>query len=119
MAVLTFELNDGLKIGESVYTEVGLRELDPEDVFEAQLAAEKIGMINNRPYAYTSDVVMGMELLRRQVEFIGKIGGPVSIKELFMLSQKDFALVQQKASELDQALFADDTMEAVETRGRD
>ncbi|ELB2073752.1 phage tail assembly protein [Vibrio parahaemolyticus] len=119
MAVMTFEIEDGFKVGETTHKEIGLRELTPKDVFEAQLASEKIGMINNRPYAYTSDIQMGMELLCRQVDYIGTIQGPISIKELLKLSAKDFALLQQKSSELDNVIFPHEVMEEVEARGRD
>ncbi|EJG1588481.1 phage tail assembly protein [Vibrio parahaemolyticus] len=118
MAVMTFELQDGFNFVEAVYHEVGLKELSPKDVFDAQMAAEKIGIVEGRPYAYTSDVQMGMELLCRQVEFIGSVQGPISVKEILKLSPKDFALLQMKATELDQVLFEDDTLEAVEARGR-
>jgi phage FluMu protein gp41 len=119
MAVMTFELEDGLKVGDTAHKEIGLRELTPSDVFEAQLASEKIGMINNRPYAYTSDIQMGMELLCRQVEYIGVVQGPFRVKELLKLSSKDFALLQQKSSELDNVIFPQEVMEEVEVRGRD
>ncbi len=36
MAVMTFELEDGFKVGDSTYKEIGLRELTPSDVFEEQ-----------------------------------------------------------------------------------
>ncbi|MEF1311408.1 phage tail assembly protein [Vibrio mytili] len=119
MAVMTFELEDGFKSGDITHTEVGLRELTPKDVFEAQLASEKIGMINNRPYAYTSDIQMGMELLCRQVDYIGEIQGPVSIKVLLKLSSKDFDLLQIKSRELDNVIFPNEVMEDLEVRGRD
>lgn len=118
MAIMTLELKDGLTFGENVYKEVGLRELTPKDVFESQLAAEKVGMIDGRPYAYTSDVQMGMELLARQVEYIGSIQGPLSLKELLKLTTADFAELQAKASELDQLLLPEDVMEGIEERGR-
>ncbi|MEZ8054317.1 phage tail assembly protein [Vibrio atlanticus] len=118
MAVLTFDLKDGLKSGETTGFEVGLRELTPRDVFDAQLASEKLGLIEGRPYAYTSNVQMGMELLCRQVEFIGKIQGPFSAKELLKLSQDDFNLIQLKASELDAVMVPEEVTEALESRGR-
>lgn len=62
MAVMTFNLEDGFKVGDAQCHEVGLKELTPKDVFDAQLASEKIGILNGRPHAYTSDVQMGMEL---------------------------------------------------------
>ncbi|WP_417880318.1 phage tail assembly protein [Vibrio sp.] len=118
MAIMTFELTHGYKAGETTHLEVGLRELTPKDVFDAQMAAEKVGIVNDRPYAYTSDAHMGMELLARQVEYIGEIKGPLSVKELLKLETEDFALIQSKASELDQLLLPQEIMEGVEERGR-
>ncbi|MGD8172135.1 phage tail assembly protein [Vibrio sp. TRT 21S02] len=118
MAVLTFELEDGLKFGEKTLRNVGLRELTPQDVFDAQIASERLGLIEGRPYAYTSNVQMGMELLCRQVEFIGDIQG-TSVKELLTLSQNDFELLQKKAKELDKAMVPEEVTEALEARGRD
>lgn len=120
MAVLTIELVDGYKVGESTFNELGLRELTPKDTFEAQLAAEKVSIINGRAVAYVSDTLMGLEMLGRQVEYIGSVQGPFSIKELLKLSPKDFARLQVKANELD-ALMIPETQNAVEaaaSRGR-
>ncbi|AAF94941.1 TPA: phage tail assembly protein [Vibrio cholerae] len=119
MAVMTFNLEDGFKVGDAQCHEVGLKELTPKDVFDAQLASEKIGILNGRPHAYTSDVQMGMELLCRQVEFIGNVQGPFSVKEILKLSSRDFATLQQKARELDDIMFSDDALEGLEARGRD
>ncbi len=41
MAVMTFNLEDGFKVGDAQCHEVGLKELTPKDVFDAQLASEK------------------------------------------------------------------------------
>lgn len=113
MAVMTFQLQDGLKIGESVYYDVGLRELDTEDLIDAQRESEKVIVHDGKPMAYTSDVTYGIEMLRRQVEYIGKVQGPFSLKELLKLSARDFTLVQQKAQDLDAMI-----LQELETRGR-
>ncbi|MBU5225039.1 phage tail assembly protein, partial [Vibrio cholerae] len=60
-----------------------------------------------------------MELLCRQVEFIGNVQGPFSVKEILKLSSRDFATLQQKARELDDIMFSDDALEGLEARGRD
>ncbi|WP_153448481.1 phage tail assembly protein [Vibrio algicola] len=113
MAIMTFELPHGYKAGETTHLEVGLRELSSGDYIDAQLAAEKVVMQNGVAVAYTSDVMYGLELLMRQVEFIGSVQGPLSIKELRKLHADDFNLLQQKASELDQLLIKE-----LEARGR-
>ncbi len=118
MAVLTFELQDGFKVGESTHFEVGLRELNPADIFDAQMASEKVGLIDGRPYAYVSNTQMGMELLCRQIEYIGNVQGSFSFKNLLKLSAQDFHTLQQKAQTLDEAMIPEELLEALEARGR-
>lgn len=118
MALITFELEHGLKAvgsdGESLlYREVGLRELTTADLIKAQLDAEKVVVQNGKAVAYTSDVMYGLNLLCRQVDYIGEIKGPLSLKMLEKLHVDDFSLLQLKATELDGAL-----MEALAERGR-
>lgn len=113
MAVMTFELTHGLKVGEKTHLEVGLKELTSGDYIDAQIAAEKVIVQDGKAVAYTSDVLYGLELLLRQVEYIGAVQGPISVKELRKLHQDDFKLLQQKATELDQLIAKE-----LENRGR-
>lgn len=104
MAVMTFDLEYGLTVGDKTHHEVGLKELASGDYIDAQLAAEKVVVQDGKAVAYTSDVLYGLELLVRQVEYIGAVQGPISVKELRKLHQDDFALLQQKATELDKLI---------------
>lgn len=104
MAIMTFDLEHGYKVGERTHSEVGLKELTSGDYIDAQLAAEKVIVSEDKAVAYTSDVLYGLELLVRQIEYIGVIQGPFSIKELRKLHQDDFKLVQEKATELDELI---------------
>lgn len=118
MAVMTFRLKHGyvMKVdGEAVLQyEVGLKELTGGDIIESQEAAEQvIELPNGKVAAYVSDVKMGLNMLCRQVEYIGDVPGPLSIGQLKKLHREDLALLQSKASELDKL-----TMEAVAARGR-
>lgn len=113
MAIMTFALDHGFKVGEAVHHEVGLRELSSGDYIDAQLAAEKVIVNDGVAMAYTSDVLYGIELLVRQVEYIGSVQGPISIKELRKLHQDDFKLLQEKSSELDELITKE-----LENRGR-
>lgn len=118
MALMTFELKHGMKAvgsdGESLlYREVGLRELSGEDLIDAQLDAEKVVLLNGKAMAYTSDVLYGLNLLCRQVEYIGEVKGPLTIKMLKKMHQDDIGMLQAKAQELDMALA-----EALAERGR-
>ena len=118
MALTTFELEHGLtgtdEEGETLlYREVGLRELTSADLIDAQIDSEKVVVQHGKAIAYTSDVLYGLNLLCRQVEYIGQMKGPLSIKQLKKLHVDDFSLLQAKAQELDMALA-----EALAARGR-
>ncbi len=113
MAIMTFELEHGLKVGDIAHHEVGLRELNSGDYIDAQIAAEKVVVNEDKAISYTSDVLYGIELLVRQVEYIGSVQGPISIKELRKLHQEDFKLLQDKAKELDELIAKE-----LEKRGR-
>lgn len=123
MALITFELEHGLKaVGSGdeplLYREVGLRELNTNDLIDAQLAAEKVVVHESgKAVAYTSDVLYGLELLRRQIAYIGEVEGPINIKMIRKLDPEDFDLIQRKAQELDQAL-AEELAKRIEARGR-
>lgn len=123
MAVITFELLHGIEAKGSgdeplLYREVGLRELTTPDIFDAQLAAEKVVFHpNGKAVAYTSDVLYGLELLRRQIEYIGEVKGPIEISILRKLNTEDFYLIQSKAQDLDQVL-AEELADRIAARGR-
>lgn len=109
MALITFQLEHGLKaVGSGdeplLYREVGLRELTAADLIDAQIDAEKVVVQNGKAIAYTSDVLYGLNLLCRQVEYIGEIPGPLTINMIKKLHVEDFGLLQSKAQELDMAL---------------
>lgn len=120
MALITFQLEHGIP-GKTMgggdepllYRDVGLRELTSADLIDAQLEAEKVVVQNGKAVAYTSDVLYGLNLLCRQVEYIGEIKGPLSMQLLKKLHVDDFGLLQSKAQELDMALT-----EALAERGR-
>lgn len=125
MALITFELTHGIP-GKTMgggdepllYREVGLRELNTCDLLDAQQEAERIGFAaNGKAVSYVSDVQYGLSLLRRQIEYIGEVRGPIDINIIRKLHVEDFDLIQRKAQELDQAL-AEDLAKRVEARGR-
>lgn len=113
MAILTFELEHGYTVGESTHTEVGLRKLTTGDYIDAQLAAEKVVVQNGKAIAYTSDVMFGLEMLCRQVEYIGAVQGPFTVKDFRNLHEDDFQSIQKQADALDNQLA-----EALAERGR-
>ncbi|MDX7810934.1 phage tail assembly protein [Aeromonas caviae] len=112
MALMTFELPHGIKgtteEGETLlYREVGLRELNAGDIIDAQLEAEQVIVKNGQVLSYVSDVMMGIGLLRRQVEFVGEIKGPLSLSQIKRLHVEDLNTLQTKGRELDMALNKD------------
>ncbi len=113
MAIMTFNLDHGLKVGDVAHFEVGLRELESGDYIDAQIAAEKVIVNQDKAISYTSDVLYGIELLLRQVEYIGQVQGPISIKELRRLHPDDLKMLQEKASEHDSLITKE-----LEKRGR-
>ncbi len=113
MAVMDFNLVHGIKVDDGVHLEVGLRELTTNDLIDSQLAAEKVVVHEGKALSYTSDVLYGLEMLCRQIEYIGKRQGPFSLKEIRALHPDDFTLIQQKAQELDKMI-----LEEVADRGR-
>ncbi|MDC5755221.1 phage tail assembly protein [Vibrio europaeus] len=126
MATMSFDLEHGLPFGKGrdaeMQYDVELRELTAGDVIDARLAAERVSIIPDesgvpRPVAYHSDIIMGLELLRRQVKCIGVIQGPLSMKELQRLHLEDLQLLESKASDLDQAM-SEAWGEETQARGR-
>lgn len=81
MAELTFTLIHGLRTGkgttdEMLHKDVTLRELTSRDVIESQLASERVVIGDNgKAVAYCSEVMMGLEMMRRQIKRIGEIPG--------------------------------------------
>lgn len=119
MAIMTFTLEHGYKVtgadGEATYEkEVGLRELTASDIIDSQLEAEQVvELASGKVAAYTSDVCMGLNMLCRQVEYIGEIQGPLNMKQLRNLHRDDLTLLQNKAAELDRLV-----LEEIAKRGR-
>ncbi|MDM5132907.1 phage tail assembly protein [Aeromonas piscicola] len=119
MAVMTFDLEHGYKVtdddGKVTYEkEVGLRELSASDIIDSQLEAEQVvELASGKVASYTSDVRMGLNMLCRQVSYIGEIQGPLNIKQLRNLHRDDLTLLQNKSAELDRLV-----LEAIAKRGR-
>lgn len=126
MAISDFSLYHGMPFGKGrdmeLQYDVELRELTASDVIDSRIAAERVSLVQTedgktKPVAYHSDIIMGIELLRRQVRCIGEIQGPLSMKQLRSLHLEDLELLQQKAAELNKAV-TDAWGEELEMRGR-
>ncbi|BEO03102.1 Mu-like prophage FluMu protein gp41 [Serratia marcescens] len=107
MAKMTVTLTHGLVTGkgspdEATHREVELRELNTQDVVESQLASERVVIgENGKAVAYCSEVMMGLEMLRRQIAAIGSIPGPLSLKQIYQLHPEDLKLLTERADDMD------------------
>lgn len=117
-------LENGLKIGDVVHSEVELKEPTAGDIFAAQDAAERLVFAPSpdgkslEPTLVVSSAKMGREILRRQIVRIGEVKSKDIDDELFgRLSAVDLGLIEHAASELDAASVS--AMRRAADRGRD
>ena len=83
-------LETGLMFGEERQLEMTLRELTTGDLLDAETAAERLVMTaEGEPVLVKSPALFGYEILRRQIASIGKINGPISLRELRSLTPED------------------------------
>lgn len=119
MAELTFELKHGLLTGkgtadEMLHKTVRLRELTSKDIVDSQMAAERVVIASNgKAVAYCSEVIYGLEMMRRQIVTLGSLPGPLSLELLYKLNPTDLKYLTEQAQALD------DMLEDVSERGRD
>lgn len=110
MAQMSVKLIHGFVTGkgtddETRHTSVTFRELTSEDVINSQLAAERVVIgENGKAVAYCSEVLMGIEMLRRQILQVGSIPGPLSIKQLYSFHPEDLELLTTRAAAVDDLL---------------
>lgn len=96
---MEFSLKTGLMYGDEPQLEVETRELTSGDLIEAELAAERLVMDKaGNPVLAVSQVMFNYELLRRQIKRIGKINGPISIKQLGSLTVEDLEIINSMLS---------------------
>ncbi len=78
---------------------VKLRELTASDVIDAQLAAERVVLgENGKAVAYCSEVLMGLEMMRRQVASTAAFPARLDMKQLRMLHPQTLSLISTKAA---------------------
>ncbi|MEG7608926.1 phage tail assembly protein [Citrobacter braakii] len=110
MAEMTFTLVHGLRTGkgtndEMLHKDVTLRELTSRDVIESQLASERVVLGDNgKAVAYCSEVMMGLEMMRRQIKKIGEIPGPLDMNQIYALHPEDLKLLTEKGQAMDDML---------------
>ncbi|MEJ1402578.1 MAG: phage tail assembly protein [Candidatus Sedimenticola sp. (ex Thyasira tokunagai)] len=116
---ISVTLKHGLKQGDDTLMVATLRELSAGDIIEAREASEKLVMTPDGPSLVVSPTLLGAELLRRQIARIDNLQGPLDLVQLKRLNPEDLNQLQDKADELDEAVFAAAAMEGLSDRGRD
>lgn len=109
----SFTLIDGMRIGDELHQKCTVKEPSAGDILDAQQDAERLMAT---PSGYTlviSDAVLGFHLARRQITAIGELQGPITEKEMRLLSARDLNQIQQELNHLDQAVLKE-----LEERGR-
>ncbi|ODS10921.1 phage tail assembly protein [Vibrio scophthalmi] len=123
MAKIEFTIEHGLPFGKGedkeMQYDVTLRSLTTGDVIDARIAAEKVIFAPDpdspgitKAITVVSDVMVGLELLRRQIASVGVLQGPLEMSMLRKFHPEDFDLINKRAEMLDQAT------QVAEKRGR-
>ncbi|WP_370429593.1 phage tail assembly protein [Actinobacillus pleuropneumoniae] len=107
-------LQTGLMFGEEAQLEVTMRELTTGDLLDAEMAAERLVMTpEGEAVLAKSPALFGYELLRRQIASVGKINGPISMRQLRSLTTEDLNRISLYAQNWESA-----KAEQVVSRGR-
>lgn len=107
-------LQTGLMFGEEAQLEVTMRELTTGDLLDAEMAAERLVMTpEGEAVLAKSPALFGYELLRRQIASVGKINGPISMRQLRSLTTEDLNRISLYAQSWESA-----KAEQVVSRGR-
>lgn len=115
MTTATVTLQKGLKVGDETHKAAEIREATAGDFIEATEESERLCLTPEGNYILVaSPALVGLNTLRRQVVRIGEYDGPLTMKEMKMLSGTDVRLLQETAERLETA-----SMKEVADRGRD
>jgi len=106
MSNATFELSDGLMLGEEKQTSVTLRLPTAGDIIEATEESEKLFTTPDGPALVSSPALVASHTLCKQVVSIGDIPGPLSLEQLKKLTPTDMELMHTKSAELEMASMA-------------
>ena len=102
------ELSTGLVDGTGKAHKLAkLRQLTAKEIIEAQLAAERVVTIPTPkgpvPQMVSSPAALGYELLRRNIEQIGELPGPLTLEQLGRLTEADLRKLDVAVGVLDAA----------------
>lgn len=113
---MEFRLKTGLMFGDDPQLDVETRELNTQDLIEAECAAERLLMDGQgNPVLVVSQVLFNYELVRRQIKRIGKISGPISLKQLGSLTPEDLEIINAMLTAQE---MAKTTAQGLDQRGR-
>lgn len=113
MTTIEVTLKKGLKIGDAVHTVAVIRDATGGDFIEAAEESERLCLTPEGNYILVSSpTLVGMNTLRRQIVKIGDYEGPLTMKEMKMLSGQDISIVQEAVENLEKA-----TLKEVAKRG--
>lgn len=113
---MEFRLKHGLMFGDEPQLDVETREITTQDLIEAECAAERLLMDGQgNPVLVVSQVLFNYELLRRQIKRVGKISGPISLKQLGSLVPDDLNVINSMLSAQE---IAKTTAQGLDQRGR-
>jgi len=118
MAKIEFDLKDGITVGGQQEKHVVLRELTAGDIIDAGEESEKVVYSpRGEPTMVQSSVIMGAQIMCRQVAKLGTLQGPLDLDFLKKFTEADFSLLQLKCAELDSV--AKKEVEVLNGRGRE
>lgn len=112
---MEFSLKQGLMYGDEPQLDVETRELTTQDLIDAECSAERLLMDKQgNPLLVVSQVLFNYELIRRQIKRVGKINGPLSLKQLGSLHPDDLNIINAMLSAEEMAK----STQALDQRGR-
>ena len=104
MAEMTFDLQHPVKIGDTTYQTVTIRELTPGDLIEAGLEAERPDQTEQGFQLLSSPTLMGVNCLMRQIVKLDDTAITVNRKILDQFDIDDYEQMMQVINALDSAL---------------
>lgn len=114
MASIDVELQDGLKVGETLHKKIRLRELTIGDELKVHAEAEKVVATPTGYHLVSSPSLVTFLTLLRQADLVNDPGVFITEEQLKKLSRTDFDLLIDASTKLEKA-----SLEAAENRGRD
>ena len=124
MSEVKITLLHGYKLGESILKDAFIRPYNTADLMDAEEESEKLILAANSDGVVEHKLVLspalyGRNIFRRQITRFDDVSGPFGMTELKEnLHPDDYALLQLKADELDQAVAGKEAIKAVSQRGR-